>query len=56
MTSDSQKESKIWANHGSSYAFVNFVPEKLLISDASPIASMKAIKNEVEIQGAFDYD
>lgn len=27
------------------------VPEKLLVLDASPIAVMKAIKNEVEVEG-----
>lgn len=44
-------DSKIWITHSSSYIFVSLVPEKQLVTDASPIAAMKAIKNEVETEG-----
>ncbi|XKL59824.1 hypothetical protein PGB90_000840 [Kerria lacca] len=48
------QEGKIWVNYDSSYAFANLVPENQLLSDASPLAAMKAIKNEVEIQGLIN--
>ena len=44
----------MWLATDVSYAFANVVPkEKLIITD-SPIAYMKAIKNNVEIQGKID--
>lgn len=51
MKSEIVVVGKVWITHSSSYAFVNMVPERQLILDTSPIALMKAIKNEVEIEG-----
>lgn len=45
------KEGKAWITSGSSYIFVSMVSEKQLLTDASPIAVMKAIKNDVETAG-----
>lgn len=51
MKSEIVVEGKVWITHSSSYAFVSMVAERKLILDTSPIALMKAIKNEVEIEG-----
>lgn len=54
MKSEIVVVGKVWITHSSSYAFVNMVPERQLILDTSPIALMKAIKNEVEIEGLIN--
>jgi len=46
-----QLEKKIWISSRNSCALASLVPEKYLITDISPIASLKAVKNPVEIEG-----
>lgn len=41
----------VWISDTSSYALTSIVPPKLLLTDMSPIALMKAIKNPIEIEG-----
>nr|XP_058958325.1 xaa-Pro aminopeptidase 1-like isoform X1 [Pocillopora verrucosa] len=54
--SDAVKEAansgaRIWISLSSSVALVRLVPKTQLISDPSPLASSKAVKNAVEIEG-----
>lgn len=51
MVNKKQLDGKVWISYGSSYALASIVPEKSRITEVSPIAVMKAIKNPVEIQG-----
>lgn len=51
MDQVSEKDGKIWISPESSYALSAAVPEKMWLSEISPIQVMKAIKNPVEIQG-----
>ena len=39
------------SDRASSQALVSLVPENQLLSDASPIALMKAVKNDTELAG-----
>ncbi|XP_065218401.1 xaa-Pro aminopeptidase 1 [Planococcus citri] len=54
LASDIGQEGKTWITSSSSYAFASMVPEKQLLTDASPIAVMKSIKNEVETEGLIN--
>lgn len=51
MDQISEKDGKIWISPESSYAVSAAVPEKMWLSEISPIQVMKAIKNPVEIKG-----
>lgn len=53
VKSEIAKEGKVWIDPTSSFAFTQQVQEKQLLLEASPIAAMKAIKNEVEIEGIY---
>jgi len=51
LVSKSTKDDKYWITHTTSHSISSLVPDKLCISDASPVAPLKAIKNPVEVQG-----
>jgi Xaa-Pro aminopeptidase len=42
---------KVWVSVGSSYQFTSMVPKKRRYQEITPVALMKAIKNDVEVQG-----
>jgi len=46
-----QMNKKIWISSKASCALASLVPEEYLVTDESPVASAKAIKNDVEIEG-----
>lgn len=47
-----EKETgRIWIGHNSNYSLVSLIPEKKRFTQISPVAPMKAVKNEVETQG-----
>lgn len=48
-----QKDKKIWLTPESSFAVCSRVPSELLVRAASPIALMKAVKNDAELAGMF---
>ncbi|XP_046997256.1 xaa-Pro aminopeptidase ApepP isoform X2 [Schistocerca americana] len=50
----SEQEGKVWISAGASYALTSLIPDKKRVSEATPIALMKAIKNNVEIQGMIN--
>lgn len=54
LASDSSKTGKVWVSDRSSYNLVNTVPKSNRISKPTPIPLMKAIKNEVEINGKIN--
>lgn len=41
----------VWFSENSSYALTSLVPSKHLLTELTPIALMKAVKNETEIKG-----
>ncbi|RZF34173.1 hypothetical protein LSTR_LSTR003583 [Laodelphax striatellus] len=43
--------NKVWVSHSSPFSQIMIVPEKMRLLDVSPIALLKAIKNETEAQG-----
>lgn len=45
------ENGKIWVSPHSSYALSAAIPDKLLVGELTPIPTMKAIKNPIEIQG-----
>uniref|UniRef100_A0A1B6FBQ8 Xaa-Pro aminopeptidase 1 n=1 Tax=Cuerna arida TaxID=1464854 RepID=A0A1B6FBQ8_9HEMI len=47
-------DEKYWITHTSSYSIASLIPENSRISDAAPIAAMKAIKNPVETEGMIN--
>nr|CAD7463512.1 unnamed protein product [Timema tahoe] len=46
-----EQTGKVWISSDGSYSLNSMVPEKIRISEITPIALMKAIKNTVETQG-----
>ncbi|XP_067012527.2 xaa-Pro aminopeptidase ApepP isoform X2 [Anabrus simplex] len=48
------QEGKVWISNGSSYALVSIIPDKVRLTEITPIALMKAIKNSVEINGMIN--
>ncbi|KAF4518461.1 hypothetical protein B566_EDAN002116 [Ephemera danica] len=51
---DTNSGEKIWISEGSSFALCSLVPEFSLITEITPVALMKTIKNQVEIQGMIN--
>lgn len=49
-----ENDGKVWISSSCSYGPISAVPKKLRLLDVSPIALLKAIKNEVEIQGMIN--
>lgn len=47
----SEQEGKIWISNGASYALISIIPEKMRLAEVTPISLLKALKNNVEIQG-----
>ncbi|KAG8332678.1 Xaa-Pro aminopeptidase 1 [Homalodisca vitripennis] len=47
-------DEKYWITHTTSYSIASLIPENSRISDAAPIAAMKAIKNPVEAEGMIN--
>ncbi|CRL00590.1 CLUMA_CG013850, isoform A [Clunio marinus] len=46
-----ESDGKVWVSLGSSQALTELVPKQKRIQDITPIAVMKAIKNDVEVDG-----
>lgn len=46
-----KENGPIWIPHNSNYSLVSMIPEKRRCTQVSPVALLKAIKNEVEAQG-----
>lgn len=44
-------EGKVWLSHFSSYGLMALIPERKRVTDISPIAVMKAVKNPTEVAG-----
>nr|CAD7264995.1 unnamed protein product [Timema shepardi]CAD7575794.1 unnamed protein product [Timema californicum] len=49
-----EQTGKVWISSDGSYSLNSMVPEKIRISEITPIALMKAIKNTVETQGMIN--
>ena len=47
-------DAKVWISTGSSYALTELVPKHKRYQDITPINIMKAIKNDVEVQGMIN--
>ncbi|XP_034235011.1 xaa-Pro aminopeptidase 1-like isoform X2 [Thrips palmi] len=45
------QEGKIWLSYLSSYGLIAAIPERKRVTDISPIAVMKAVKNPTEVAG-----
>nr|CAD7391976.1 unnamed protein product [Timema cristinae] len=50
-----EQTGKVWISSDGSYSLNSMVPEKIRISEITPIALMKAIKNTVETQGELQF-
>ncbi|XP_075222774.1 aminopeptidase P isoform X3 [Lycorma delicatula] len=49
-----ENDGKVWISQSTSYAPISVVPKKLRLLEVSPVALLKAIKNDVEIQGMIN--
>ena len=48
-----KEQGRIWISHNSNYGLVSLIPEKRRFTQICPVAPLKAIKNNTEIQGSI---